>query len=207
MLTWGEFANAEPELAAFGAGRMCRCLLLGAGRLANGLESAQPTERRSLAAWTQRKQRGNKRGVMSDIARAALRHGVLFQEIEDDALDGILQVGREASFGAGEPIFEAGDAPNGMYVVLEGEAQVDVGGRFHRLKAGDFFGEMGLLTSDRRMATVRAVEPVRALQIETDAFQQYLLEHPQVAVSMLRAVVHRLREVEQRIDAWMGSTG
>ncbi len=143
---------------------------------------------------------------MSDIARESLRHGVLFAQIEDHALDGILQIGHEVSFGAGEQIFQAGDAPDGLYVVLDGEAQVDVGGRFHRLKAGDFFGEMALLTSDKRMATVRAVQPVRALQIEADAFQRYLLDHPQVAVSMLRAVVLRLREVEHRIDAWMGST-
>ncbi len=143
---------------------------------------------------------------MSDIARGALRHGVLFGQIEDDALDAILQIGHEVSFAAGEEIFRTGDAANGMYVVLEGEAQVDVGGRFHRIKAGDFFGEMALLTSDKRMATVRTVEPVRALQIGADAFQRYLVDHPQVAVSMLRAVVLRLREVEHRIDAWMGST-
>ena len=143
---------------------------------------------------------------MSDIAREALRHGVLFAQIEDNPLDAILETGHEVSFGADEPIFQAGDAPDGMYVVLEGEAQVDVGGRFHRLKPGDFFGEMALLTSDKRMATVRTVEPVRALKIEADAFQRYLVDHPQVAVSMLRAVVLRLREVEHRIDAWMGST-
>jgi CRP/FNR family cyclic AMP-dependent transcriptional regulator len=144
---------------------------------------------------------------MSDIARAALRNGILFRQIEDPALDGILQIGHEVSFGADETIFRTGDAPDGMYVVLEGEAQVDVGGRFHRLKAGDFFGEMALLSSDKRMATVRVVEPVRALHIQAEAFESYLLDHPQVAVSMLRAVVLRLREVEQRIDAWMGSSG
>ena len=143
---------------------------------------------------------------MSDNVGAALRNGVLFREIGDSDLDEILQISHEVSFEAGEAIFESGDAPNGMFVVLEGEAQVDVGGRFHRLKAGDFFGEMALLAPDKRMATVRAVEPVRALQIEADAFQRFLLDHPEVAVSMLRAVVHRLREVEQRIDAWMGST-
>jgi CRP-like cAMP-binding protein len=143
---------------------------------------------------------------MSDIAKQALRHGLLFEEIDDEALDEILQIGREVSFGADQPIIREGDAPDGMYVVLEGEAQVDVGGRFHRLRAGNFFGEMGLLTSDKRMATVRAVEPVRALQIEAEPFQRYLNDHPQVAVAMLRAVVHRLREVEQRIDAWMGSS-
>lgn len=143
---------------------------------------------------------------MSDNVGAALKNGVLFGGIQDSDLDAILQISHEVSFQPREAIFETGDAPNGMFVVLEGEAQVDVGGRFHRLKAGDFFGEMALLAPDKRMATVRAVEAVKALQIEADAFERFLLDHPQVAVSMLRAVVHRLREVEQRIDAWMGST-
>jgi sigma-B regulation protein RsbU (phosphoserine phosphatase) len=141
---------------------------------------------------------------MSEIVSAALKNSMLFRGIEDRHLDEILQISREVSFAAGEAIFETGDPPNGMFVILEGEAQVDVGGRFHRLRAGDFFGEMALLAPDKRMATVRAVEPVRALQIEADAFQSYLLEHPQVAVSMLGTVVLRLREVEQRIDAWIG---
>ena len=141
---------------------------------------------------------------MSDI-KAALKNGVLFAGIDDDDIDEILGVSSEVSFGPGEAIFEMGDAPTGMYVVLEGEAQVDVGGRFHRLRAGDFFGEMALLAPDKRMATVRAVEPVRALHIEPEEFESYLLGHPRVAVSLLRTLVRRLREVEQRIDAWMAS--
>jgi hypothetical protein len=52
--------------------------------------------------------------------------------------------------------------PMGMFVVLEGEAQVEIGGRFHRLRPGDFFGEMALLVPDKRLATVRAVEPVKS---------------------------------------------
>jgi hypothetical protein len=39
--------------------------------------------------------------------------------------------------------------------------------------------------------------------IHADAFQSFLLEHPAVAVSMMKQLVIRLREVEQRIDAWM----
>jgi CRP-like cAMP-binding protein len=90
-----------------------------------------------------------------------------------------------------------------MFVVLEGEAQVDVGGRFHRLRHGDVFGEMALLGPERRMATARAVEPVRALRIEAEAFLSLLREKPDVSVALLRTLVLRLREVEQRIDAWM----
>jgi CRP-like cAMP-binding protein len=90
-----------------------------------------------------------------------------------------------------------------MYVMLSGEAQVDVGGRFHVFKEGDFFGEMALISRSKRIATVRAETAVRALKIPAEEFQTFLLEHPSVAVAMLKAIVERLREVEQRIDAWM----
>jgi CRP-like cAMP-binding protein len=53
------------------------------------------------------------------------------------------------------------------------------------------------------MATVRAVESVRALKVESEAFRSLLREHPELGVSLLRTLVLRLREVEQRIDAWM----
>ena len=118
-------------------------------------------------------------------------------------LDELRRIGHEVSFGPGAVIFEAGDRADALFVVLEGEAQVDVGGRFHRLRHGDVFGEMALLSPDRRMATVRAVESVRALRIEADAFLSLLRQHPEVGISLLRTFVLRLREVEQRIDAWM----
>ena len=118
-------------------------------------------------------------------------------------LDEMRRIGHEVSFGPGTAIVEAGDRADAMFVVLEGEAQVDVGGRFHRLRPGDVFGEMALLAPDKRMATVRAVEFVRALRVEAEAFRSLLLERPELGVTLLRTLVLRLREVEQRIDAWM----
>ncbi|HEY3213796.1 MAG TPA: cyclic nucleotide-binding domain-containing protein, partial [Actinomycetota bacterium] len=104
---------------------------------------------------------------------------------------------------AGQAIFEIGDHGDAMYVILSGEAQVDVGGRFHVLRTGDFFGEMALLAPGKRMATVRADGDVQALRISAERFQEFLLQRPRVALSMMKALVLRLREVEQRIDAWM----
>jgi len=90
-----------------------------------------------------------------------------------------------------------------MYVIISGGARVDVGGRFHDLGPGDVFGEMALLSPGRRMATVRAVSEVAALRVPADAFQAFLLQHPAVALSIMKQLVVRLREVEQRIEAWM----
>ena len=137
------------------------------------------------------------------VEMTALRNTPFFSGLSAEDLDGILHVGQVVSFGAGEPIVEEGDPGDAMYVILGGQARVDVGGRFHILKPGEFFGEMALIVPGRRMATVRTVEPVETLRIPADDFQAFLLEHPSVSLSMLKAIVLRLREVEQRIDAWM----
>jgi CRP-like cAMP-binding protein len=137
------------------------------------------------------------------VETKALENTPFFARLSRDDLESILEVGRPATFDASEVICEQGEVGDAMYVLLEGTAEVDVGGRYHTLKPGDFFGEMALIAARKRMATVTAVEPVRALLIPADGFQAFLLEHPRVAVSMLAALVERLREVEQRIDALM----
>lgn len=130
------------------------------------------------------------------------RTGV-FAEIEDEDVEALLRVGNVVTFEAEQAIFDTGDPGDAMFVILDGEAQVDVGGRFHRLTSGDFFGEMAVIAPGRRMATVRSATQVRALEIPAGAFQAFLLEHPKVALSMMGFLVTRLREVEQRLDAWM----
>ena len=143
---------------------------------------------------------------MTDATQtSALQQTPFFAGLPVEELAAIAEVGTTVAFEPGATIVAEGDLGDAMYVVLSGTAEVDVGGRFHRLTEGDFFGEMALISSRKRIATVRATERVEALRIPADAFQAFLLEHPGVAVSMLRELVDRLREVEQRIDAWMAN--
>ncbi len=139
------------------------------------------------------------------VGTKALQGATFFAGLSPEDIGGILHVGRPVSFEPGQAMVEQGDAGDGMYIMVSGTAEVDVGGRFHKLATGDFFGEMALFTTGRRMATVKAVETVVALKIPADGFQAFLLAHPAVALSLLQAVVDRLREVEQRIDSWMAS--
>ncbi len=139
----------------------------------------------------------------NDDRATSLQGRGLFGGLEPGDVEGIVGAGTPVSFSAGQAIFESGDQGDAMYVILGGEAQVDVGGRFHTLKTGDFFGEMALLAPGKRMATVRAETDVEALRISVEGFQAVLLQRPHVAVSMMKALALRLREVEQRIDAWM----
>jgi len=141
----------------------------------------------------------------SSTAADALRSSPFFAELPAEAIEEILSVAQPASFEPGSAIVEEGDPGDGMFIVVGGTAEVDVGGRFHRLKAGEFFGEMALITASKRLATVKATEPVEALKIPAEEFRALLNRRPEIAIAMLAGVVQRLREVEQRVDAWMGT--
>jgi CRP-like cAMP-binding protein len=138
------------------------------------------------------------------VGRAALERMPLFAGLDREHLEDVLAVGRRVSFEPGQAIVERGDPGDAMYIVVDGAAEVDVGGRFHRLGRGDFFGEMAVLAGKPREATVKAVEPVEALRIAADEFQAFLSTNPQVAVGMLKSLVERLREVQDRLDTWIG---
>jgi CRP-like cAMP-binding protein len=138
------------------------------------------------------------------VGIAALQRATLFAGLDPDDLQQVLACGQRASFQPGQAIVERGDPGDAMYVIVSGAAEVDVGGRFHRLEGGDFFGEMAVLAGKRREATVRAVEPVAALRIPADGLQAFLMENPKVAVGMLKSLVERLREVQDRLDTWIG---
>ncbi len=138
-----------------------------------------------------------------ELEIGALKQMPFFADLSDEDLSNVIRIGSHADFEAGQAIVEEGDPGDGMYIVLEGKAQVDVGGRFHNLEPGSFVGEMALIRRRKRSATVRAVEPVTALKISAEDFHAFLMEHPSVAIAMLVAVIDRLNEVQERVEAWM----
>jgi CRP-like cAMP-binding protein len=138
------------------------------------------------------------------VGITALERTPLFAGLDRDDLRGVLGCGQRVSFESGQAIVERGDPGDAMYIIVSGAAEVDVGGRFHRLERGDFFGEMAVLAGRQREATVKAVEPVESLRVPADGLQAFLLEHPRVAVGMLKSLVERLREVQDRLDTWIG---
>ena len=138
------------------------------------------------------------------VGRTALERTPLFAGLDREHLDDVLSVGQRVSYEPGQAIVERGDPGDAMYIVVDGVAEVDVGGRFHRLGRGDFFGEMAVLAGKPREATVKAAEPLVALRIPGDEFRAFLAGNPQIAVGMLKSLVERLREVQDRLDTWIG---
>ena len=83
-------------------------------------------------------------------------------------------------FSEGQMVFRQGDAPDRLYVIVRGDAEVvrnDPDARetlLTTLGPGEYFGEIGLLTEHRRTASVRAKTDLELLALDWDAFRQMI---------------------------------
>ena len=135
----------------------------------------------------------------------ALRKVRFFEDLTPEDLDRMARIGERRRFEPGEALFTKGEEGKALFVIMDGTAEVEVGGRTHELGPGSFIGEMALVSGTRRSATVTAKDPVEAMLIQATYFKPFLIKNPSVAVAVLEGVIERLREVQDRIDAWMGS--
>ncbi|HYY77534.1 MAG TPA: cyclic nucleotide-binding domain-containing protein [Gaiellaceae bacterium] len=120
----------------------------------------------------------------------------LFADLDDPDLEAIADPERERSFGAGERILRRGLSGAGFYVILDGEAAVEIQGLEPRmLRRGDFFGEVSTLLACRPTADVVARTPLHCLEIPGPKLEEFLLAYPRVTYRMLQTVTRRLRDL------------
>jgi voltage-gated potassium channel len=84
----------------------------------------------------------------------------------------------------GEAIIRQGDPADGMYFLIEGECDVMIGDTPIRLKDGDFFGEMALLSARPRSVSIIARGFTRLLKLRVDHFHRLMENHPDLAAAM-----------------------
>jgi CRP/FNR family cyclic AMP-dependent transcriptional regulator len=122
-----------------------------------------------------------------------LRALPLFGACSARELEQIAAVADELRLPAGRVLMREGTVGRELVVVIEGEVEVERGGETiaHR-GDGDFVGELALVTSRPRTATVTVTKDARVLVINGGDFDRLLREVPSVAVKVLRAVAERL---------------
>ena len=124
----------------------------------------------------------------------------LFEGLSRRELESILAAGKEIRHGEDHDIVEEGATGVGFHLILEGEADVLVGGVPRaKLRTGDYFGEMSLLDGGPRSATVRSVTPVQTLALTSWAFMPLLEKMPSIARKLLVEMSKRLRQVEDSL--------
>lgn len=108
----------------------------------------------------------------------------------------IAKAAKEVNHKAGTVIAREGQRGVGLFLIIDGECAVTVGGKAKAvLGSSDFFGEIALLDGGPRTASVTAMSDVRLAGITEWVFRGLLMEHPSIALKTLEAVAGRLRSV------------
>jgi CRP/FNR family cyclic AMP-dependent transcriptional regulator len=122
-----------------------------------------------------------------------IRHAPLFANCSKRELEEIAHLADEIDLNEGKEMTRQGSPGREFFVLLEGEADVTKDGRaINQLSAGDFFGEIALVSDSPRTATVTATTPVRALVITDRSFRRLLKDQPAIQNKVLAALAARL---------------
>jgi CRP/FNR family cyclic AMP-dependent transcriptional regulator len=117
----------------------------------------------------------------------------LFASCSKHELEEIAHIADEIDLSEGKEMTREGSRGREFFVLLEGDADVTKNGQsINKLGAGDFFGEIALVSDTPRTATVTATTPVRALVITDRSFRRLLDESPEIQRKVLLALAERL---------------
>ncbi len=123
----------------------------------------------------------------------------LFQGVKKKELKKLAGRMQERSFDEGEAITTQGKSGIGFFVIEDGNATVSVDGEIVRtLGPGEYFGEVALIDSGPRSATIVATTDLRCQGLTAWEFRPFVEGHPEVAWPMLETLASRLRDAQQR---------
>ena len=120
----------------------------------------------------------------------------LFADLRDPDLEAIADPDRERRFSEGERVLRRGLSGGGLFVILDGEAAVEIpGDEPRRLHRGDFFGEVSTLLQCKPTADIVATTALHTLEIPGSQLEELLLQYPQVGYRMLQTMARRIRDL------------
>lgn len=134
-------------------------------------------------------------------AAHGLGRSPLFEGLSDEEIEEVVASMRPVCFDAGDAICREGESGTTLFVLVEGVADVlHPGGEGTevRLHPGDVIGEMAVVSSEARSATVLAAAPTKALELDQPAFAELLPRRPLLAANVSRIVSRRLARTRLR---------
>jgi CRP-like cAMP-binding protein len=119
----------------------------------------------------------------------------LFRALPSEELAQIAEIAEEQPMASGDSVFAEGEPGDALYLIVEGRVKVHKGDKeLVRLGIRDVFGEMAVLDSEPRSASVSTVEDAVLLKIGRDDFRDILTERPEISMGVMKVLTRRLRE-------------
>jgi len=125
-----------------------------------------------------------------------LSHIDLFGTLTHDELEQVCGRMRARLIQAGTPVVRQGDAGDSLFIVQEGLLVATIGANgsgteVGRIRPGQFFGEMSLLTGAARSATVSPLVDSKVYEVDRDVIAPILQDRPEIAALMSRVLAER----------------
>ncbi len=127
----------------------------------------------------------------------------LFHSLMEDEQRELAEHLSVAPFVRGEAMTRQGAEAHWLYVITKGEVEVrisvdesELSKQVATLKAGDFFGEMGMMTGAKRAATVIATTDTECYRIDKEAFKNIIRRRPEIAEDISIVLANRRVSLE-----------
>lgn len=118
-----------------------------------------------------------------------------FDHINDTLLGQVAALLEEVDLAGGEVLFHQGDPGYSLFIVTIGQVRIHIGERTLAYAGeGDVIGEMALLESEPRLASVTAVVPTRLLRLDQQVFFELLEAQPEVTRGIVKTLSGRQRD-------------
>ena len=129
-----------------------------------------------------------------------------FADARPDALRRIADAGTELHLIRGDVLFNEGDPPESLYLVLRGRIAIALANPIDRresvvalMEENDLFGEMGMLDDGPRSAMARALEPTTVLSIPYPPIFEMFDENPKLLWNVTRLLAQRIRVTDEAL--------
>jgi hypothetical protein len=133
--------------------------------------------------------------LSEDAIREHLRRIDILAPLGKDALELLARNVRLRVYGRGERIVRQGEEGRSLFIVLKGGLDVLLDGKkVGELSGGEFFGEMSLLSGEKRSATVVAAAEVRLLEVSKEALSPVISSYPSILTGLSESLVRRLEQ-------------
>jgi len=140
-----------------------------------------------------------------EIARL-LSSSFLFSGLNEAEFERIAAFARIKKVSRGRVVFSKGDPGNSMFAVISGRLKVQNISEDGKslimgfLEPGAVFGEIAVLDSKPRTASVVSIEDSELLVIERAPFLRFLEAYPRVSIKLMEAICERLRAADQSLE-------
>lgn len=125
----------------------------------------------------------------------------LFSGFSKSSLSTIAALSREVDHSPGEVVVTEGSSAYGLHLIIDGTAEVIVGGEaVAELTAGDTFGEIALLDDGPRTATITAKTPLKVLAVHATGFRNALKAEPEMAYALVQHLARLVRQLDAQIS-------